>query len=63
MIERLHFAHLPTPVEEMPRLTQALDGPRLWVKRDDQTGLAFGGNKPVSWNICWRTLKTRAQKP
>lgn len=45
MIERLHFAHLPTPVEEMPRLTQTLNGPRLWVKRDDQTGLAFGGNK------------------
>lgn len=45
MIERLHFAHLPTPVEEMPRLTAALNGPRLWVKRDDQTGLAFGGNK------------------
>ena len=45
MIERLHFAHLPTPVEEMPRLTKALNGPRLWVKRDDQTGLAFGGNK------------------
>ena len=45
MIERLHFAHLPTPVEEMPRLTRALNGPQLWVKRDDQTGLAFGGNK------------------
>ena len=45
MIERLHFAHLPTTVEEMPRLTKALNGPRLWVKRDDQTGLAFGGNK------------------
>lgn len=45
MIEQLHFAHLPTPVEEMPRLTKALNGPRLWVKRDDQTGLAFGGNK------------------
>jgi len=45
MIERLHFAHLPTPVEELPRLTAALNGPQLWVKRDDQTGLAFGGNK------------------
>mgnify|MGYP001075739363 CR=1 FL=1 len=45
MIERLHFAHLPTPVEKMPRLTEALKGPRLLVKRDDQTGLAFGGNK------------------
>ena len=42
---RLHFAHLPTRIEELPRLTQALGGPRLLVKRDDQTGLAFGGNK------------------
>ena len=44
-IFRLHFAHLPTPIEELPRLTKALSGPRLLVKRDDQTGLAFGGNK------------------
>lgn len=42
---RLHFAHLPTPIEELPRLSEALGGPRLLVKRDDQTGLAFGGNK------------------
>jgi D-cysteine desulfhydrase len=45
-IPRLNFAHLPTPVEELPRLREALrGGPRLLVKRDDQTGLAFGGNK------------------
>jgi D-cysteine desulfhydrase family pyridoxal phosphate-dependent enzyme len=44
-IPRLRFAHLPTPIEPLPRLTTALKGPRLWVKRDDQTGLAFGGNK------------------
>jgi D-cysteine desulfhydrase family pyridoxal phosphate-dependent enzyme len=44
-IARLNFAHLPTPIEELPRLTAALDGPRILVKRDDQTGLAFGGNK------------------
>src|SRR5262245_15521734 len=44
-IPRLHFAHLPTPIESLPRLTDALGGPRLLVKRDDQTGLAFGGNK------------------
>ena len=44
-IHRLHFAHLPTPVEELPRLTKFLNGPKLLVKRDDQTGLAFGGNK------------------
>ena len=45
MIERLRFAHLPTPIEPMPRLGQALGLPRLFVKRDDQTGLAMGGNK------------------
>ena len=44
-ISRLHFAHLPTSIEELPRLSDALGGPRLLVKRDDQTGLAFGGNK------------------
>lgn len=44
-LPRLHFAHLPTPLEAMPRLTLALDGPQLFVKRDDQTGLAMGGNK------------------
>jgi D-cysteine desulfhydrase len=44
-IPRLHFAHLPTPIEELPRLSATLGGPRLLVKRDDQTGLAFGGNK------------------
>jgi L-cysteate sulfo-lyase len=44
-IPRMHFAHLPTPIEELPRLTEYLNGPRILVKRDDQTGLAFGGNK------------------
>ncbi len=44
-IPRLRFALLPTPVEDMPRLSTALGGPRLLVKRDDQTGLALGGNK------------------
>jgi len=44
-VPRLKFAHLPTPVEELPRLSKFLGGPQLLVKRDDQTGLAFGGNK------------------
>ena len=44
-ISRLHFAHLPTPIEELSNLSNALNGPRIFVKRDDQTGLAFGGNK------------------
>ena len=42
---RINFAHLPTPIEELPRLTKTLGGPKILVKRDDQTGLAFGGNK------------------
>lgn len=42
---RLHFAHLPTPIEELATLSAFLGGPRLLIKRDDQTGLAFGGNK------------------
>jgi D-cysteine desulfhydrase family pyridoxal phosphate-dependent enzyme len=44
-IPRLRFAHLPTLIEELPRLSATLGGPRILVKRDDQTGLAFGGNK------------------
>jgi D-cysteine desulfhydrase len=45
MIPRLEFAHLPTRIEPLPRLEQVLGGPHLLVKRDDQTGLALGGNK------------------
>ncbi|MDB5441803.1 MAG: 1-aminocyclopropane-carboxylate deaminase [Phenylobacterium sp.] len=46
----VRFAHLPTPLEPLPRLSEALigrsgGGPDLWVKRDDCTGLAGGGNK------------------
>ena len=44
-LPRIPIAHLPTPVESLPRLTEALGGPQILVKRDDQTGLAFGGNK------------------
>ncbi len=43
-IPRLRFASLPTPVEALPTLSGKF-GLRLFVKRDDQTGLAFGGNK------------------
>jgi D-cysteine desulfhydrase family pyridoxal phosphate-dependent enzyme len=44
-IPRLRFAHLPTPMEPLPRLSAALGGPKLFAKRDDLTGLAMGGNK------------------
>ena len=42
---RTPLCHQPTPIEEMPRLSKLLGGPRLFVKRDDCTGLATGGNK------------------
>lgn len=42
---RQHFAHLPTPLEPMTNLTKLLGGPNLYIKRDDCTGLATGGNK------------------
>ena len=39
------LCHQPTPLEFMPRMSESLRGPRLWIKRDDCTGLATGGNK------------------
>lgn len=45
MLKKLDFAHLPTPIEALPRLSAQLNGPQIIIKRDDQTGLALGGNK------------------
>ncbi|HEY2810598.1 MAG TPA: D-cysteine desulfhydrase family protein [Rhabdochlamydiaceae bacterium] len=42
---RVPLAFLPTPIQELNRLTKKCKGLRLWIKRDDQTGLALGGNK------------------
>jgi D-cysteine desulfhydrase family pyridoxal phosphate-dependent enzyme len=44
-VERLGLIKAPTPFERMPRLEAELDGPQLFVKRDDLTPLAMGGNK------------------
>ena len=42
---RVQLAVVPTPIEPMPNLSKVLGGPSLFVKRDDLTGLALGGNK------------------
>ncbi|UHL64281.1 D-cysteine desulfhydrase [Paralcaligenes sp. KSB-10] len=42
---RVRLGHFPTPLEFMPNLTRHLDGPNIYIKRDDCTGLATGGNK------------------
>lgn len=44
-LPRFNLAQLPTPISSLPRLSTALGGPEIWIKRDDQTGLALGGNK------------------
>ncbi len=44
-LPRASLAHLPTPIEPLPRLSGLLGGPAIFIKRDDQTGLATGGNK------------------
>src|SRR5690348_12501038 len=44
-LPRLRLANLPTPLDPCPRLSKVLGGPQIFVKRDDLTGLAFGGNK------------------
>ncbi len=42
---RVHLAHLPTPLEFLPNLSEKLGGPNIFIKRDDCTGLGTGGNK------------------
>jgi len=42
---RVRLAVLPTPLHEVPRFSAAIGGPHIFIKRDDLTGLAFGGNK------------------
>jgi L-cysteate sulfo-lyase len=44
-LPRVRFANLPTLIKEMPNLSKKLGGPHIWIKRDDLTGVAFGGNK------------------
>jgi 1-aminocyclopropane-1-carboxylate deaminase/D-cysteine desulfhydrase-like pyridoxal-dependent ACC family enzyme len=44
-LPRVSLAQLPTPLDEAPRFSAALGGPRILIKREDLTGLAFGGNK------------------
>ncbi|MFN8456184.1 MAG: D-cysteine desulfhydrase family protein [Anaerolineae bacterium] len=44
-LPRVHLATLPTPLQRAERLSQLLDGPEIWFKRDDLTGFGLGGNK------------------
>ena len=44
-LEKVKLAQLPTPLHEAPNLSRLLNGPRIFIKREDLTGMAFGGNK------------------
>lgn len=44
-LPRVQLAHLPTPLEEVKRFAGKLKGPRIFIKRDDCTGMVMGGNK------------------
>ena len=42
---RQKLGHFPTPIEYLQNVSSHLGGPKIYIKRDDCTGLAFGGNK------------------
>ncbi len=44
-IPRISLTITPTPIEPLPRFSEVLGGPEIYIKRDDNTGLALGGNK------------------
>jgi D-cysteine desulfhydrase family pyridoxal phosphate-dependent enzyme len=59
-LPRVSLANLPTPAQELPRLSRAL-GRTLWIKRDDLTGLALGGNKTRKLEfLCADALERKA---
>jgi 1-aminocyclopropane-1-carboxylate deaminase/D-cysteine desulfhydrase-like pyridoxal-dependent ACC family enzyme len=60
-IPRVPIAIRPTPLVEAPMLSRALGGPRIFIKRDDLTGVALGGNKLR--NLEFRLAKTMSENP
>jgi len=63
-LPRYALAQLPTPIQSLPALTRALGGPELLIKRADQTGLAFGGNKTRKLEfLVGKALAQSAAKP
>ena len=60
-VPRVQLALTPTPLHEAPILAKRLGGPRIFLKRDDLTGVAFGGNK--TRNLEFRLAKTMSENP
>jgi D-cysteine desulfhydrase/L-cysteate sulfo-lyase len=59
-VPRVNLACRPTPIVEAAQLSKVLGGPRIFIKRDDLTGVAFGGNK--TRNLEFRLARTVAEK-
>lgn len=59
---RLRYAGLPTPLEELGRLSSQLGGPRLWIKRDDGFGPGLGGNKGRALEFFMADLLRKGQR-
>lgn len=57
--QKIGFGGFPTPLQKMPRLSKVLGGPRLFVKRDDMTDLAFGGNKTRKLEFLFADAKNK----
>ena len=49
-LKKVSLGHYPTPIEKMENMTKLLGKGNLYIKRDDTTGPAFGGNKTESLN-------------
>ena len=45
LFPKKNLIHLPTPLARLDNLSRELGGPEIWIKRDDLTGIGFGGNK------------------
>lgn len=57
--QKISFAGFPTPIQQMPYLSEVLGGPRLFIKRDDMTDLAFGGNKARKLEFLFADAKNK----
>ena len=57
--QKISFAGFPTPLQKMPNLSKVLGGPSLFVKRDDMTDLAFGGNKARKLEFLFADAKNK----
>ena len=55
--ERVSIAHLPSPLEALPRLSKYLGGPELWIKRDDQRDWRLAATRRASWNFVADALR------